>query len=66
MKNDYKIITFIYNGDSDIIATCKEMPSISGVGETKEEAIKEFKIVMTEVEEIMEEQGTPMPTKINK
>jgi len=61
---NYDIITFPAEDDG-FIATCKEMPSISGWADTVEEAIKEFKIAMSLAEEIMEEQGTPMPPRIN-
>lgn len=64
MKSNYKIITF-QDEEGDYIATCKEMPSISAFGETEAEAIKEYKIAMSLAEEIMEEQGTPMPLKQN-
>lgn len=64
MKSNYKIITF-QDEEGDYIATCKEMPSISGIGDTESEAIKEYKIAMSLAEEIMEEQGTPMPLKQN-
>ena len=62
MKNKYKIITF-QDEEGDYIATCKEMPSISGIGDTESEAVEEYKIAMSLVEEIMEEDGTPMPLK---
>lgn len=64
MKNNYKIITF-QDEEGDYIATSKEMPSIAGIGDTEAEAIKEYKIAMTITEQIMEEQGTPMPLKQN-
>jgi predicted RNase H-like HicB family nuclease len=60
---DYNVIVF--KEDGDFIATCKEMPSISGIGDTKLKAIEEFHIAISLAKEIMDEQGTPMPERID-
>jgi len=54
----------ILKDDNDYICTCREMPSISGIGDTIPEAIEEFTMVMSLVKEIMKEQGTEMPSPI--
>ena len=45
------------------VATCKEIPSISGIGDTPTEAINEFKEAMQVAKEIMKEQSTPLPQR---
>lgn len=57
---EYSIIVF-EDGECGYIARCEEMPTVSTFGDTEAEAIEEFKIAMSLAEEIMEEQGTPMP-----
>ena len=43
-----KITVIIYDGD--YVATCEEYPSISGIGETEEQATEELKTVLEEIE----------------
>ncbi|MCD4785741.1 MAG: toxin-antitoxin system HicB family antitoxin [Candidatus Eremiobacteraeota bacterium] len=62
--NQYEILIFQSEDKKDFVATILEMPTISGVGETREKALQELQIAFEGAQEIYREQEKDMPPAI--
>jgi predicted RNase H-like HicB family nuclease len=58
---DYKLDIFYSEEYEGYIATTLEIPSISGIGKTQEEALQELKTAFEMAKEIYQEDNREMP-----
>jgi len=58
---DYSVIVKWSDEDGEFVAIIPEMPLISGLGPTREKAIKECMIATSLVVESLQEEGRPLP-----
>ena len=63
---DYEIKIFYSEKDESFIATLSEMPTLSGIGDSPEEAFKELKIAFETGVELYKEQEETMPVPYSK
>lgn len=63
---DYEIKVFYSDEDEAFIATLSEMPTLSGIGESPEEAFKELKIAFEAGVEFYKEQQESMPIPFSR
>lgn len=63
---DYSVVVRWSDEDGEFVAVVPELPLISGLGPTREKAVKECMIATTMVVESLREEGRqlPMPSKI--
>lgn len=61
ISNRYNYRVFWWQEDECYVAQCSEMPSISGIGDTAEEALVEARTAAAEALEWMQEAGEAIP-----
>jgi predicted RNase H-like HicB family nuclease len=60
----YSYRTFWYEEDQEYVAECEEIPGLSALAATPENAIRELKEAILAYFEILDEQGLPYPAPI--
>lgn len=59
--NEYSRTVFFSKEDAGFVATCEEFPQVSSFGHTRDEALHELDIVLSEIEDLYATEGWPLP-----